>query len=131
MLEMKRLPKSQFYAIDYKTGLIVVIKERDLKITYTVDRPKVDYYCTKENKMAINRHIEQVEVPRYHKLFKGGEEAKELEFGDIVRDLDDFIYRVSVDKTGNAYGKVIGDCVVFDNLDEYDEGDDDYDSEDD
>ena len=133
MIKLKKLTNDQFYAIDYKTGYIVAINEKDLKETYIVAKPKVEFYCTIKNKILIDKHIEETEEIRYHKLYKCGELATELEIGDIVivKDKEDTIYKVCIDINGDIFGKVIGYSDTF-NLDtlfnDY-EGDDDYDCE--
>ena len=139
MTKTKKLPKSKFYGIDYKTSLIVELTEEDLEETYTVERVITNYYCTEENKMFIQSLPDTRNVTRYYKLYKDCKEVRELEVGDIVRDKEDFIYRVLINNDDEFYCKLIGDCVLFndpcllsiyDDIDYLDEGDDeDYDCE--
>ena len=133
-MKKEKVENDKFYAIDYKTGLVVQITEKDLVKTYQVEVPKTNYYPTTGNKMAINKVIETSDRQRYYKLYKTpGEVITEIKVGDIVRDNEDFIYRIMYDvEDKEYYAKMIGDCVLFNEFDfyNYDEGDDDYDSED-
>ena len=132
---MKKIENKIFYAIDYKTGTIVQITEKDLVKTYSVESPKTTYYPTCENKIIVEKIVETKDRQRYYKLFnESGEVAIEIKAGDIVRDKEDFIYKVLYDEEDEVYyAKMIGDCILFDGLDIsfYDRGDDNYDSEDD
>ena len=139
MEKTKKLSKNKFYGIDYKTSLIVELTEEQLEETYTVERMVTNYYCTTTNKMLVQSVPDTRSVVRYYKLYKdNGEVARELEVGDVVRDKEDFIYRILINKDDEFYCKLIGDCVLFndpcllslyDDIDFIDEGDDDYDCE--
>lgn len=140
MEKTKKLPKNKFYAIDYKTSLIVELTEKELEETYTIERMVTNYYCTQVNKMFVQTLPDTRAVVRYYKLYKeNGEVARELKVGDVVRDKEDFIYKVLINKDEEFYCKMIGDCVLFsdpclislyNDIDFIDEGDDeDYDCE--
>lgn len=120
MIKINKLPEDQFYGIDYKTSYIVPLEEDDLNETYSVEKIKLDYYCTIENKMGITKNVENKDVARYYKLYKNGEVAREIELGDIVNDNEDFIYKVCINKDGIIYGKMIGDCVLFSDIGAFD-----------
>lgn len=136
MTKTKKLPKNKFYGINYKTSLIVELIEEDLEETYTVERMVTNYYCTESNRMLVKSLPDTRDVLRYYKLYKNNEVARELEVGDIVKDKEDFIYRVLINNDDEFYCKLIGDCVLFndpcllsiyDDIDYIDEGDDEDD----
>lgn len=136
MTKLRKLSKNKFYAIDYKTSLVVELTEDELEKTYTSERMITNYYATSKNKMMVHSIPDISEVIRYYKLYKNNEVARELEIGDIVRDKEDFIYRILINKNNEFYCKMIGDSVLFadpsvlnlSNEEYFTEGDDEYDS---
>lgn len=136
MTKLRKLSKNKFYAIDYKTSLVVELTEDELDKTYTSERMVTNYYATSKNKMMVHSIPDISEVIRYYKLYKNNEVARELEIGDIVRDKEDFIYRILINKNNEFYCKMIGDSVLFadpsvlnlSNEEYFTEGDDEYDS---
>ena len=106
--------KNNIYMIDYKTGIIVYDDESFLKETYIVCRPKANYFCTENNKMIVLKENNQETIQRYYKLFSnGGEPLMSIEDGDIIRDSEDFIYRVHEDDDGEFYCETIGDIYLY------------------